>query len=427
MSLEELVDNSRTDKNTTHSYLPLYQHLLQSKKETAKNVLEVGVQRGGSIKLWRDFFPNATVYGIDSMQEREVSADLKNDSRVVVLSDTDAYNVDFFNSFYRKNIKFDFLLDDGPHTLESIYQFIEWYTHLMAADGLFVIENVACWDWINILRNAVAEPLKPFIKVYDLRANKNQYNDIVFTIDKSNGSPPGAEALRKGICYANGCLPKLNLHDSTLLVAFIAHSMDIVETLNRDYVQPHILFVGAKPFHATENPNVVVVRDLPHHIEDKWRLLTFTAWYAVAKNNLYPNHEHFCLLEYDAHVCTETFVQQVKEAAPGAVVGFMKTSAHFFSSIRPEVVAGFLGTKGIDPALYGASFEWMCTTNLCMPRAFLLDFVDWYDYEYLMQHDDANLPYYHERLAAVFTSVQKYPTNMLAHRIKHDQKNSHSQ
>ena len=56
MSLEEIVDNLRTDKNTTHSYLPLYQKLLAIKKETAKNVLEVGIDSGGSIKLWSDFF-----------------------------------------------------------------------------------------------------------------------------------------------------------------------------------------------------------------------------------------------------------------------------------------------------------------------------------------------------------------------------------
>jgi len=28
--------------------------------------------------------------------------------------------------------------------------------------------------------------VKQFIKVYDLRKNKNRYDDIVFTIDKSN-------------------------------------------------------------------------------------------------------------------------------------------------------------------------------------------------------------------------------------------------
>jgi len=47
MSLEQLVDNERTDKNTVHSYLPLYQELLKSKKETAQNVLEVGIYKGG--------------------------------------------------------------------------------------------------------------------------------------------------------------------------------------------------------------------------------------------------------------------------------------------------------------------------------------------------------------------------------------------
>ena len=43
MSLEDLVDNTRTDKNTIHSYLPLYQDLLVNKKESAKNVLEIGI------------------------------------------------------------------------------------------------------------------------------------------------------------------------------------------------------------------------------------------------------------------------------------------------------------------------------------------------------------------------------------------------
>ena len=65
MSLEDIVDNLTTDKNTRHSYLSLYQELLIHKKETAKNVLEIGIDLGGSIKLWSDFFTNADVYGLD--------------------------------------------------------------------------------------------------------------------------------------------------------------------------------------------------------------------------------------------------------------------------------------------------------------------------------------------------------------------------
>ena len=56
MSLIDLIDDSKTDKNTIHSYLGLYQSLLEKKKDTAKNVLEVGIWMGGSIKLWSDFF-----------------------------------------------------------------------------------------------------------------------------------------------------------------------------------------------------------------------------------------------------------------------------------------------------------------------------------------------------------------------------------
>jgi hypothetical protein len=98
----------------------------------------------------------------------------------------DAYNKNFFNShFLDKNIKCDFLLDDGPHSLESMIKFIQLYSQIMTEDGLLIIEDVQSWDWIEILTLVVPEDLKKYVKVYDLRHNKNRYDDIVFTIDKS--------------------------------------------------------------------------------------------------------------------------------------------------------------------------------------------------------------------------------------------------
>jgi hypothetical protein len=186
MSLEEIVDNSRTDKNTVHSYLPLYQKLLLNKKETAKNVLEVGIYLGGSIKLWNDFFPNATVYGLDIMNINSVWEGIQNNEKIVLYTSTDAYNDDFFiTNFLNKNIRCDFMLDDGPHTLESMKQFIKLYSQIMTDNGILIIEDVQSWDWLNILINEVPKHLKQFIKIYDLRPNKNRYDDIVFTIDKS--------------------------------------------------------------------------------------------------------------------------------------------------------------------------------------------------------------------------------------------------
>ena len=170
----------------------LYNKLLVNKKFTAKNILEVGIgnfgeKNGGSIKLWRDFFTNATIYGLDILPINYVMDELLNDDRVVLYTSTDAYDHDFFiTHFLNKNIKCDFMLDDGPHTLESMKQFIRLYSQIMTDDGLLIVEDVQSWDWIDILKNEVPEHLKQFIKVYDLRPNKNRYDDIVFTIDKSN-------------------------------------------------------------------------------------------------------------------------------------------------------------------------------------------------------------------------------------------------
>jgi len=187
MSLEEIVDNSRTDKNTLHSYLPLYQKLLESKKETAKNVLEVGIYLGGSIKLWSDFFTNAKVYGLDIMNIDNVWEGIKNKENIILYTSTNAYDDNFFiANFLHKNIKCDFMLDDGPHSLESMKQFIKLYSQIMTDDGILIIEDVQSWDWIDILKKEVPDHLKDFIKIYDLRPNKNRYDDIVFTIDKSN-------------------------------------------------------------------------------------------------------------------------------------------------------------------------------------------------------------------------------------------------
>jgi len=192
ITLEELVNNSNTDKNTSHSYLPLYQKLLENKKDTAKNILEVGIgdfveKNGGSIKLWADYFTNATIYALDILPINRVMDELLNNNRVILYTSTNAYDNNFFiNNFLNKNIKCDFMLDDGPHTLESMKQFIKLYSQIMTDDGILIIEDVQSLDWIEILKNEVPEYLKQFIKVYDLRGNKNRYDDIVFTIDRFN-------------------------------------------------------------------------------------------------------------------------------------------------------------------------------------------------------------------------------------------------
>jgi predicted O-methyltransferase YrrM len=184
-NLEDIVDNSNTDKNTIHSYLPLYEKLFRSKKDTAKNVLEIGVWRGGSLKLWSKYFQNAKIYGVDILEKNNVLEEVRADDRVILHSGVDGYDEDWFSKTLKNNTKFDIMLDDGPHTLESMISFIKLYSQLMTEDGILIIEDVQQYDWLDTLSNEVPDDLKKFIKVYDLRPNKNRYDDIVFTIDKS--------------------------------------------------------------------------------------------------------------------------------------------------------------------------------------------------------------------------------------------------
>jgi hypothetical protein len=188
MSLIELADHTRTDKNTVHSYLELYQQLLSHKKDTAKNVLEIGIWGGGSIKLWSDFFKNAVVYALDILPSDRIWDGIKNKDNIIVHSSTDAYDEAFFTSQFLNHIQFDMMLDDGPHTLQSMIQFIKLYSQVMTDDGILIIEDVQAIEWIKQLQHAVPDHLKSFVKVYDLRHNKGRYDDIVFTIDKSQNT-----------------------------------------------------------------------------------------------------------------------------------------------------------------------------------------------------------------------------------------------
>jgi len=187
MSLVEL-DNDMTDKNSTHSYLPLYDALLRPIKDTATNILEIGVQRGGSIKLWHDYFTKGVIHGcdwekLDGWMLYRDSPELRTNSRVVLNLDADAYTEEYVKERFGDKV-FDFLLDDGPHTLESQEKFIELYSPLLSDSGILIIEDVQYHDWFEKLEAKTPEHLKKYIKTYDLRKNKDRYDDIVFTIDR---------------------------------------------------------------------------------------------------------------------------------------------------------------------------------------------------------------------------------------------------
>jgi hypothetical protein len=185
MSLDSLINNNTTDKNTIHTYLQTYETLFQKRKGSNINILEIGIFDGGSIKLWKDYFINGIIYGVDICNANNVKhSDIISNNSVKLFFETDAYN-DIFVKQTLENIEFDFLIDDGPHTLDSMKYFIQHYSKLLKDDGVLIVEDIQEYNWIDMLTSVTPEHLKQYIKVVDLRSIKNRYDDIMFIIDKS--------------------------------------------------------------------------------------------------------------------------------------------------------------------------------------------------------------------------------------------------
>ena len=191
--LSEVVDNSRTDKNTTHSYLDLYETLMNPIKNSAQHVLEIGIgdgtqgiTNGGSIKLWHDYFINAKVHALDICPLEKIWDGIKNNERILIYPCTDAYdNTMFSKNFLDNNIKLDMVLDDGPHSLDSMKKCILLYSQVLSDKGILVIEDVQSINWLDELKSVVPNELKDYVWTYDLRHIKNRYDDIVFVINKN--------------------------------------------------------------------------------------------------------------------------------------------------------------------------------------------------------------------------------------------------
>jgi GR25 family glycosyltransferase involved in LPS biosynthesis len=191
-SLEDLIDTNvyYTDKNTTHSYFNSYNELFTPIRKIAKNILEIGIgnfshKNGGSLLLWKLFFKNASIHGVDIVSESRVYDIILRDNNIETYLNTDAYGNEFVETFKKNNILFDVIIDDGPHTFESQCKCIELYCEMLSDNGILVIEDVQDINWINKFKNITPLHLQKYIHVYDLRNVKNRYDDILFVINKN--------------------------------------------------------------------------------------------------------------------------------------------------------------------------------------------------------------------------------------------------
>ena len=165
-----------TDKHTVHSYAEVYEQLLTPRAESSTNVLEIGVYKGGSIKVWETFFQQAHIYGVD-INVSKVQASLKLGPRVHIMK-ADAYDPIFASSLP----DFDVVIDDGPHTLVSMKQCLQLYAPKLKRGGILVIEDISDLTWIDELKKEVSPDLH--VSFQDRRSLKNRSDDILLIVER---------------------------------------------------------------------------------------------------------------------------------------------------------------------------------------------------------------------------------------------------
>ncbi len=175
-TLEQIAADLPTDKKSVHSYLPFYDRLLAAFRNSAENVLEIGVDGGGSLVMWNEFFKNSYIFGIDINQCPEL---IKHRAQIFHCQ-ADAYMNDFSNLFPVKACGFDLIVDDGPHTKGSQEFFCEHYPKLLVPGGIAIVEDIQDPAFIPDLVAKI--PAGFHSAVVDLRHVKGRWDDLLILI-----------------------------------------------------------------------------------------------------------------------------------------------------------------------------------------------------------------------------------------------------
>ena len=131
-----------SDKGKEHNYIQkYYSDEFTPRKDEEINILEIGVRFGDSIRLWREWFTKGDVVGIDVLYT-EKAQNLLKDMNVNIIID-DAYSDECIKSI--PNDFFDYIIDDGPHTLESQLKCVESYLPKLKKGGKLIIEDIENW------------------------------------------------------------------------------------------------------------------------------------------------------------------------------------------------------------------------------------------------------------------------------------------
>ncbi|MCW4000653.1 MAG: class I SAM-dependent methyltransferase [Candidatus Bathyarchaeota archaeon] len=141
------MDQYPTDKIKNH-YLDYYDPILEPYVNREVNLLELGINRGGSLMLWHDYFPKGTITGVDLLLPEGFAA-----TERMHLFRGNQENTAFLTRVAMEVAPggFDIIIDDASHIGEfTKTAFWHLFDNHLKPGGLYAIEDwfTGYWeDW----------------------------------------------------------------------------------------------------------------------------------------------------------------------------------------------------------------------------------------------------------------------------------------
>ena len=126
-------------------YLREYERLFSPYRDRPLRMLEIGVQNGGALEIWRQYFTNG---------EKFVGCDINTDCGNLIYEDPsitlvigDANTDETQAKVLSQSDRFDLIMDDGSHTSGDVVRsFARYFPHLKEG-GLYIVEDLHCSYW----------------------------------------------------------------------------------------------------------------------------------------------------------------------------------------------------------------------------------------------------------------------------------------
>ncbi len=135
MTLDELALQYGTDKSSCgHWYTKHYERVFGSIRMEIESVCEVGIGGGESLKMWRDYFPNAMIYGVDVEHKEEIGGRI----HIIQCEQTDCGTL--LDTLKDNNL--EIIVDDASHDQSKTMATFVCLWDILRSRGWYVIEDM---------------------------------------------------------------------------------------------------------------------------------------------------------------------------------------------------------------------------------------------------------------------------------------------